>query len=355
MGFVVEHGLVKLAQQPTARDITRQLGKPCSRHRAVPWINFIEGILPGSWVAMINLAELDLSNNALTGTLPDAWGAAFAFQSLSLQGNRLTGTIPSSWFLWTDGSLNVERNHLDRMPIPSIATATLKSLYLYGNPFYGTLPESYGLQLTGFSLGGTQELTGTFLPLGYVSPEPHGGQYHGLCSEWYIAEAWANWATTYHTIKLINNHLEGTLPASWSRMSPTISDLTATISAVHCLPSGWHAKPFGSLVRPIMPCHGTLAASWARIAIRQHSQRFHTTSSLEPSNGVGDKLVRHLQETPCTVSCNATRCVFEADDPMRRNLCWDVGILYNCFDERQPPLRTSSADSVGLDDQVELD
>src|SRR6266542_3903980 len=106
--------------------------------------NNLNGSIPSSFGNLVNLKELDISDNQLTGSIPTSIGNLVKLEFLDLYFNQLSGSIPSSI-----GNLKsiihfaVSGNQLTGSIPSSIGRlVTIRYLLLSGNQLTGSIPSS---------------------------------------------------------------------------------------------------------------------------------------------------------------------------------------------------------------------
>ncbi|ONK76157.1 uncharacterized protein A4U43_C03F24540 [Asparagus officinalis] len=95
---------------------------------------------------VINLLELDFSNNSLSGPIPAELGKLTNLTSLGLFSNNLTGKIPPEIGNMTSlGYLDVNTNQLEgELPSTISQLENLQTLQVFTNNFTGALPQDLG-------------------------------------------------------------------------------------------------------------------------------------------------------------------------------------------------------------------
>ncbi|XP_020253754.1 leucine-rich repeat receptor-like serine/threonine-protein kinase BAM3 [Asparagus officinalis] len=95
---------------------------------------------------VINLLELDFSNNSLWGPIPAELGKLTNLTSLGLFSNNLTGKIPPEIGNMTSlGYLDVNTNQLEgELPSTISQLENLQTLQVFTNNFTGALPQDLG-------------------------------------------------------------------------------------------------------------------------------------------------------------------------------------------------------------------
>mmetsp|Transcript_11042 Transcript_11042/g.16013 ORF Transcript_11042/g.16013 Transcript_11042/m.16013 type:complete len:910 (+) Transcript_11042:389-3118(+) len=95
--------------------------------------------------SLLNLQNLDLSNNQLTGTIENAIGNAEGLTDLRLSNNQLTGEFPIEIVeLQSLGTLLLDNNQIEgTLPSAMFSMPYLVVLRLHRNEFFGTIPDRY--------------------------------------------------------------------------------------------------------------------------------------------------------------------------------------------------------------------
>jgi hypothetical protein len=161
----------------------------------------LSGTLPVEVTLMTSLTTLDVVSNALEGTIPAIYFMKLTnLASMLLGGNILSGSIPTEIGVSTSlRSINMEKNSLTGS-IPSeigtLAVDNFKSIFLHNNQLQGLIPSEIGL-LTNLSVLSlhTNSLNGD------IPPELEG-------------------LPAGISMRLYNNDLSGTIPASFCTMFP---------------------------------------------------------------------------------------------------------------------------------------
>lgn len=199
--------------------------------------NSFSGTIPAELYTLTKLKYVDLSGNAYTGAIPSQFGSMTALISLNLKKNKYTGTIPATILANTKitaldlscnqltggipadikkmialQSLNLSNNVLGGI-IPDLSALTaLKSLSLYSGGLTGTIPDSLYtvstlqvLDLSGNALTG--EISSSLSSLTAL-------QFLSLASNKLRGTIPNGFANTVETVRLENNYLRGTVPAT---------------------------------------------------------------------------------------------------------------------------------------------
>ncbi|CUG63717.1 GP46-like surface antigen, putative [Bodo saltans] len=199
------------------------------------------------WIRIYNFIA---SDNMFSGSIPSClsnWGTTI--EQLSVSNNLLAGTLPSSLQSWTVvRNIEFGTNFFEgTLPAVYSLMKKMKIFNAKNNKLTGTLPPQYGQwsSLLRFYVDGNQ-LSGT-LP----------DEYYG-------------WGSSVFDIRISQNNLSGTLPASWGvftnveRLSLSFNQLTGT------LPSSYSAMT--SLVvlsLDLNQLQGPLPASWQSLTALQ--------------------------------------------------------------------------------------
>ncbi|KAK4487905.1 hypothetical protein RD792_003643 [Penstemon davidsonii] len=208
--------------------------------------NVIDGSIPTYVGTLRTLTILDLSYNNLSGTIPSSLGNLSALRTMDLSGNQLCGPIPS-WLgnlrELRESSLGGDNSQLSgRIPLSLGHLSNLEILYLISTSLDSTLCEAHFAKLSKlrilvldslkfevrFDWVPPFQLEG--LEMQYCDIEGHFPQWLRLQKELlrlYLVNcsnsgALPNW---FHYMNLTNlqlsqNHIQGPIPNSISRMLP---------------------------------------------------------------------------------------------------------------------------------------
>jgi Leucine-rich repeat (LRR) protein len=105
------------------------------------WETHINGSRSSRIGDLVQMSQLDLSNNDLTGTIPSEIGKLIKLESLYLDGNSFNGTIPSQMGLLTRlvDDLWLAGNQLSGTVPVELASLSAASLTLFANNLTGSL------------------------------------------------------------------------------------------------------------------------------------------------------------------------------------------------------------------------
>jgi Leucine-rich repeat (LRR) protein len=123
----------------------------------------IEGSIPEDIGNLLNLEDLQISDNNLTGPIPDSIGKLSKLKTLILSKNQLSGPIPSTIGGLSDITmLWLQENQLTSIPPELGNLKTLRQVNLSYNQLSGTIPDTISgmTSLMGFNLRNNFNLKG---------------------------------------------------------------------------------------------------------------------------------------------------------------------------------------------------
>jgi len=196
--------------------------------------NSFTGTTPPSLGNITQLSVLFLLDNQLEGSIPTELGQLSKLTNLALGENRLSDSIPTTLLNHTKlATLDVNTNLL-RMALPSTFGNTLPALYALGlksNMFYGQIPASLGnvqnLAIIDFSsnsfTGQIPSSLGNLTLLQTLILDQNKLEANDSKS-WEFLDALSS-CNQLQTLTLYDNQLQGALPNSIGKLSPSLQFL----------------------------------------------------------------------------------------------------------------------------------
>jgi Leucine-rich repeat (LRR) protein len=107
--------------------------------------NNISGSLPTEWSSLVNLQYILLNNNQISGSLPPEWSSLVNLQYLLLNNNQISGSLPPEWSSFgTLYSMDISNNQISgSLPTEWSSLVNLQYMYLNNNQISGSLPAEW--------------------------------------------------------------------------------------------------------------------------------------------------------------------------------------------------------------------
>eukprot|EP00201_Polytomella_parva_P003592 CAMPEP_0175079618 /NCGR_PEP_ID=MMETSP0052_2-20121109/24930_1 /TAXON_ID=51329 ORGANISM="Polytomella parva, Strain SAG 63-3" /NCGR_SAMPLE_ID=MMETSP0052_2 /ASSEMBLY_ACC=CAM_ASM_000194 /LENGTH=688 /DNA_ID=CAMNT_0016349983 /DNA_START=1100 /DNA_END=3163 /DNA_ORIENTATION=+ len=179
-------------------------------------------------IPVSNLIELDLSNNSISGVLPSntSYFPGFLYPSLiwNLSRNAISGSIANETFFHSALALDLSYNRLSGiLPANWTVLETATYIDLSYNNLSGTLPALWALDDQLYTNAATAVINTRRRSNRRSSRSARHLQQSS--QKWYAPPVLVRVRGFTH-VKLSNNRLSGSLPASWVTLANTVLDLS---------------------------------------------------------------------------------------------------------------------------------